>query len=153
MPLQVILLPNEISNYFIEIQFLFLFSFKDDGTVRYSPYYEYLIEIYSIDHWSFVCPGSWDSIDSLVACRQLGYTSVLFWYYFRLSHLDSIYPTQFIEVGCDGLEQNLGQCNHTNGTCVVVETYYGYSYSYYDEKVLLYCSRGKCIYCDLALIS
>jgi len=55
-----------------------------------------------------VCYGSWGMNHAKVACRQLGFTKAVgYWYYGRGSGKVWLY-----NIGCSGTETSLGSCSH-----------------------------------------
>ena len=122
---------------------------SDQGTLRYSIFHENMLEIYIDSAWSLVCDQDWSEVDSLVACKQLGYSQVEYQTYIYNEYLNG-YTGNFSNVNCTGDEQNLASCEYTQDTCLETYTYYDYYYGYYDTyeyhpgNVILYCTSGKC---------
>ena len=102
-----------------------IYTNKPDGSVRLlatinlstgerSGDNEGLLQIFDEPNkrWKGVCDDNWDDRDASVACRQLGYSSG------GTAHGDIVwigYPSLLFlldEVGCDGTEDNLLECDH-----------------------------------------
>ena len=65
---------------------------------------------------TFVYSNKWDFSDGQVACRELGYTSLI---YVKETDMNSSDSTGFTEFNCRGDELSLAECVHleTNKTC------------------------------------
>ena len=76
-----------------------------------------LVQLYLFGHWGTVCGDSWDLMDAVVVCRQMGYSTAL----------TALSNTVFEDNGalvwpilsnCNGYEANLTQCgNRTVASC------------------------------------
>ena len=69
------------------------------------------IEIYLNYFWGTVCDNSWDILDAVVACRQLGYSSAISAHgsaYFGAG----IGVIHYSNVACKGTEEYLVNCSH-----------------------------------------
>ena len=96
-----------------------------------------MLEIYNNGGWSHICYYNWDSADSSVACRQLGYARSSWYSYTSTTQIATSYPINFSNVSCDGTESSLVSCNYSNASCQSFVSYYTY------YKVILYCTSGK----------
>ena len=98
---------------------MFLFYFcaiiAGNGTVRLvggTTANEGRIEVYLNYFWGTVCDHSWDILDAVVVCRQLGYSSVISAYgsaYFGAGTGTIHYGS----VACNGTETYLVDCLHS----------------------------------------
>ena len=84
-----------------------------------------LVEIYLFGHWRGVCGHTWDVLDAVVACRELGYLTATASGSQRSSDL-RIWPYSF---ACTGHESTLIQCgmSETNYDC-----YYNYALTFHN---------------------
>ena len=107
-----------------------------------------MLEVYDEYGWSLVCDQDWSEVDSLVACKQLGYSQVEYQTNIFNGYLNP-YIGNFTNVDCVGDEQNIYSCNHTHDACLKTY-YYGeyFSYDYHPGNVILYCTSGKCKSCN-----
>ena len=67
------------------------------------------VQLYLFGHWASMCSYSWDFLDAVVACRQLGYVTALAsvrQYEFG-GRSDLMWP---FRVECTGFETNLTEC-------------------------------------------
>lgn len=144
--LQVCVIPCAMCYTIISICYILS---SDQGTLRYSLFHENMLEIYNDNTWSLVCYEDWSEIDSLVACKQLGYSQVEYHTYIYNDYLNT-FTGNFSSVNCTGNEQNLGSCDHTEDACLITYTYYSYYYGeyisddYHPGNVILYCTSGNC---------
>ena len=120
---------------------LFL-TFLDEGSLRYSNQFPNLLEIYYNGGWSHICRFNWDQVDSDIACKQLGYTSVSYSSYTTSTQIATSFPTDFGEVKCTGSEASLIECSYS-----VTKCHYKYNHNYFHYyrdygKVTLFCNRG-----------
>ena len=69
------------------------------------------VQMYLLGHWATVCGYSWDILDAVVVCRQLGYPTAL----------ASVMQTEFggrddlmwsYKVDCNGYEANFLECKN-----------------------------------------
>lgn len=72
--------------------------------------------MYLLGQWATVCGSSWDLLDAVVACRQLGYSTALA--SARQTEYggssDLLWP---YEIDCNGYESNLTECAKRRSTC------------------------------------
>lgn len=71
------------------------------------------MEILFHGHWGIVCDNSWDLLDAIVACRQLGYNTA------AAALTGSAFgagsgPNWIISIKCTGYEANLTKCRHSD---------------------------------------
>ena len=67
-----------------------------------------ILEIYHSSRWGSVCDDGWGSEESLVACRQLGFTN-----YVSYRHGNSITHDFWLDdVRCNGDESSLLDCSN-----------------------------------------
>ena len=104
---------------------------------------EGFLEMYYDMQWGTICSDGWDSLDTAVACSQLGFTDVVS--FSASSNPASVQPVHSSNVQCTGTENSIftcGQdpigsntCNHTKDVKVacgnaVGEYIYIYIYGY-----------------------
>ena len=84
-----------------------------------------LVEIYLFGHWRGVCGHTWDVLDAVVACRELGYLTATASGIRRRRYDARVWPYSF---ACTGHESTLMQCgmSETNHNC-----YYYYNFPNY----------------------
>ena len=83
----------------------------NDGSLRLtgglSPH-EGRVEVYHFGHWGTVLDNSWNLLDAIVVCRQLGYSTAVATKAFSCGRA----PVWLSYVHCTGLESNLTQCRN-----------------------------------------
>ena len=92
-------------------------SVTEEGSIRLSggvSLNEGRVDIFFHGHWGTVCDWTWDLLDAIVACRQLGYHTA------KAALRGSLFgegsgPNWMNYVHCTGYEANLTQCNHDLG--------------------------------------
>ena len=83
----------------------------ETGTVRLvhgSGSHEGRVEVVFADTWGTVCGQSWDLLDAIVVCRQLGYHTALSAPVGTFG--EGTGPIWLYDVWCSGNEANLTQC-------------------------------------------
>ena len=71
------------------------------------------VEVFLLGHWGTVCDYSWDFVDAIVVCRQLGYSKAV--NAPRGAAFGSgIGPSWYYSVYCTGTELNLNQCSRSS---------------------------------------
>ena len=77
------------------------------------------VEVYYQGLWGTVCHNGWIIEDANVICRQLGYPSAS--QAWRYAHFgEGSGPILLDDVGCNGDESNIDQCDHSgwfNNNC------------------------------------
>jgi len=67
-----------------------------------------IVRVYHNNQWGTVCDGGWDMNDAKVACRQLGFTKAVgYWYNGRGSG-----KVWLNSMACKGTETSLDSCSH-----------------------------------------
>ena len=79
----------------------------DGGSKRYGGRLEYSIG----SHWVTLCYNGWNITDAQVACRQMGFDSVISLY---KTARTLAYSVSLGELSCNGSEQSLQYCPGTN---------------------------------------
>ncbi|KAI6658615.1 Scavenger receptor cysteine-rich protein type 12 isoform X1 [Oopsacas minuta] len=82
------------------------------------------VEIYVNGTWGLVCDDSWDMADGLVACRELGYPSVLATFHENHFNHDTTTPIFMDDLACIGDEMLLSACEFSgyfNHNCFTFE--------------------------------
>ena len=64
------------------------------------------VEVYLFGHWRGVCGRTWDMLDAVVACRELGYLTFTA-SYIQKGYYQRVWPYSF---ACTGHESTLMQC-------------------------------------------
>ena len=77
-----------------------------------STYYEGRVEVNYNGEWGTVCDNGWDSTDTAVVCRQLG-----FWYWWGRPYSNAYFgegsgPILLSNLACTGRESTLADCSH-----------------------------------------
>ena len=67
------------------------------------------VEVFHVGQWGTVCDDSWDVLDGVVVCRQLGYSTALS---VNTSSFPGTGPIWYDEFGCLGYETQLINCTH-----------------------------------------
>ena len=68
-----------------------------------------VLEIYHSSRWGSVCDDGWGPVESIVACRQLGYTT-----FASYTHGNTITADFWLDdVSCNGEESMLDGCTHS----------------------------------------
>ena len=103
-----------------------------DGTLRLygSGTDDGVLEIFHNGRWGTVCDDGWSSIESIVACRQLGYTN-----YVSYRHGNTITTDFWLDdVRCNGNESLLVDCRNRG---------WGVDNCYSLEGLYLNCTNGN----------
>ena len=82
-----------------------------DGTLRLydgSTENEGILEIFHDNRWGSICDRSWDSIDSNIACKQMGFPGYETYYTNR--RITNIHWLD--HVGCSGSEASIAECSN-----------------------------------------
>lgn len=79
------------------------------------------VEMYLNGRWGTVCDSSWDLLDAIVVCRQLGYSTAVA----ELRFGEGVGFIWLTNVQCKGYEANLTQC--TSHRDAVNHCAYGHS--------------------------
>ncbi|XP_071828952.1 scavenger receptor cysteine-rich type 1 protein M130-like isoform X6 [Apostichopus japonicus] len=69
------------------------------------------LEVLYAGQWGTICDDGWGYSDAQVACRQLGFSSV-YTYYTSAHFGQGSGPIWMDQVGCNGYEASLSDCNH-----------------------------------------
>lgn len=69
------------------------------------------LEVLYAGQWGTICDDGWGNSDAQVACRQLGFSSV-YTYYTNAHFGQGSGPIWMDQVGCNGYEASLSDCNH-----------------------------------------
>lgn len=70
------------------------------------------LEIYQFGHWGKVCGNSWDMMDAIVVCRELGYFTAVA---ATCANGYQCYgQTWEYSISCTGDEESVMQCSRTN---------------------------------------
>ena len=83
-----------------------------DGTLRLydgSTENEGILEIFHDNRWGSICGHSWDSIDSNIACKQMGFPGYIT-YSISRRIITNIYWLD--NVGCGGSEASIVECSN-----------------------------------------
>ncbi len=102
---------------------------------------EGFLEMYYDMQWGNICSDGWDSLDTAVACSQLGFTDDSVVSFSASSNLASVQPVHSSNVQCTGTENSIftcvqdsigsNTCNHTNDVKVACGSAVGeYIYIY-----------------------
>ncbi|CAC5410844.1 HMCN [Mytilus coruscus] len=67
------------------------------------------LEIYHNSKWGTICDDQFDTLDAIVACRQLGYRTPTPTVYTSGGGTD---PVWLDDMGCDGTERRIADCRH-----------------------------------------
>ena len=76
-----------------------------DGTTEH----EGILEIFHDNRWGSICDHSWDSIDSNIACKQMGFTG--YETYYTNKRITNFHWLD--HVGCRGSEASIAECSNT----------------------------------------
>ena len=71
------------------------------------------VEVFLLGHWGTVCDYSWDFVDAIVVCRQLGYPGAVEAHRYAAFGAGSG-PSWYYHVHCTGTERNLTECSKYN---------------------------------------
>ena len=71
------------------------------------------VEVFLRGHWGTVCDYSWDFVDAIVVCRQLGYSRAVEAPRSAFFGAGSG-PSWYYRVYCTGTERNLTECSKSN---------------------------------------
>lgn len=82
--------------------------------------------------WGRICSVGWDEMDAQVVCGQLGYTTG----FVANVYGDRFFPLWFKNIGCNGTEDGLVDCDKEAVT-------WGECYYEYDAGVRCYNESGK----------
>ena len=68
------------------------------------------VEVFHLGHWGTVCDYSWDVVDAIVVCHQLGYPRAI------EAHRNAVFgagsgPSWYSSLHCTGTERNLTECS------------------------------------------
>ena len=92
---------------------LYLYLFAENGSILLAAgatANEGRIEIYINSFWGTVCGFSWDILDAVVACRQLGYSSAVS-AYGSARFGAGTGPIHYGNLACNGTEAKLTDCS------------------------------------------
>lgn len=91
--------------------------------------------MYFDSQWGNICSDGWDSVDTAVACSQLGFSDDSSVDFAASSNLASLQPIHSSNVQCSGTESSIftcsqdplgsNTCNHTNDVTVVCSSAVG----------------------------
>lgn len=100
------------------------------------------VEIFLRGQWGTVCNSySWDLLDAIVVCRQLGYltaVAVTPRHAFNSGRL----PVRLDSVACSGYEKTLTQCSARNSTsCYIYDYYNTYRYTFVGDAGVICSSK------------
>ena len=71
------------------------------------------VEVFLLGRWGTVCDYSWDFIDAIVVCRQLGYLQAVEAPRYAAFGTGSG-PSWYYRVYCTGTEHNLTECSKSS---------------------------------------
>ena len=92
-----------------------------------------ILEICHSNIWGTVCDDGWNSKNSLVACRQLGYNHYVT--HTNPNRIEVSYKEIFYDdVSCFGNETRLTDCQHRGQ---------GVHNCYHKEDIILYCTSER----------
>ena len=69
------------------------------------------LEMYFNSQWGTICSEGWDTVDTMVACSQLGFSDVSSVTFAASDNLASSQPIHSSNVQCSGAESSIFACN------------------------------------------